>query len=318
MTCEWIYVLITQELLDAIMKAVKHAVASCSEENQERIIKKAFDLISSDSLKDLKPYTTPLNSNGGQLTSVLDGISSRDECIISLIASVIIALRPQSHIPNLKLLLQLFLMTLLKGHIPSAQALGSLVNKLPLETSVKNFNLEEAIDVLFNNEIWISCNFYVGNKCSTVDNGSAIDFSSLRINGYDVSYKINALVGLAWIGKGLLMRGHQKIKDITSTFVSCLLSNGNVGTFEELNGQLKDPKELEVISLRKSAADAFHVLMSDSEACLNRNYHATVRPLYKQRFYNMVLPILLSSILEIDSPTTRYELRTYNGRNLLL
>ncbi|XP_019196982.1 PREDICTED: MMS19 nucleotide excision repair protein homolog isoform X1 [Ipomoea nil] len=293
------------ELLDAIMIALKHAVASCSEENQERIIKKAFDLISSGSLKDLKPYTTPLNSNGGQLTSMLEGISCRDECIISLIASVIIALRPQTHIPNLKLLLQLFLMTLLKGHILSAQALGSLVNKLPLETSIKNFNLEEAIDVLFNNEIWISCNFYDGNKCSTLDNGSAIDFSSLRINGCDVSYKIHALVGLAWIGKGLLMRGHQKIKDITSTFVSCLLSNGNVGAFEELDGQLKDNKELEVISLRKSAADAFHVLMSDSEACLNRHYHATVRPLYKQRFYNMVLPILLSSILEIDSPTTR-------------
>ncbi|VFQ82592.1 unnamed protein product [Cuscuta campestris] len=285
------------ELLDAIIEALKHGVANCSEENQERIITRAFNLISLDSLRDLKPSIISANSNGGQLSSILDGISCRDEHIASLVASVIIALRPQCRIPNPQLLLQFFLMNLHKGHIPSAQALGSLVNKLPLETDEINFNLEEATDALFNNEIWISCNPYDGKKCSIVDNSGAINISTLRLNIGAVCYKPHALVGLTWIGKGLLMRGHQEIKGITSSFLNWVLLDGNVKTL--------DDKGLEVLSLRKSAADAFHVLMSGSEACLNKKYHATIRPLYKQRFYNTMLPILLSSILEFDSPSTR-------------
>ncbi|CAH9063551.1 unnamed protein product [Cuscuta epithymum] len=293
------------ELLDAITRALKHAVANCSERNQEKIIIRAFDLISSDSFEDSKPCITLFNSSDGQLTRFLDEISCRDECIASLIASVIIALRPQSHVPNLKLLLEFFLMNLLRGHIPSAQALGSLVNKLPLETDEKNINLEEAIDALFNEEIWDSCNFYDGNKCSLMDNGGYINFSRLRLNGHYVCCTAHAIVGLAWIGKGLLMRGHQMIKGITSSFLSCILLNGNGGTLQDSDALVEDNEGLERLSLRKSAADAFHVLMSDSEACLNRKYHATIRPLHKQRFYSTMLPILLSSILECDSPTTR-------------
>lgn len=57
--------------------------------------------------------------------------------------------------------------------------------------------------------------------------------------------------------------------------------------------------------LAKSAADAFHVLVSDSEDCLNKTFHATVRPLYKQRFFSTVMPILLSEVKNTQSHTVR-------------
>jgi DNA repair/transcription protein MET18/MMS19 len=59
-------------------------------------------------------------------------------------------------------------------------------------------------------------------------------------------------------------------------------------------------------SVMKSAADAFHILMSDSEVCLNRKFHAIIRPLYKQRFFSTMMPILQPLIMKNDSSFSRY------------
>lgn len=280
------------------MAAMKQAVAGCSVESQEKILQKAVDVMETSSFflsKDLVPGTDLFNKKT-QLGPTSEGLSCRDEWITSLFASVVIALRPQTQIPSIRFLLQLLAMTFREGHIPSAQALGSLVNKLPLNIS-EDCSIEEVIDTLFKNVTW--CNISMRKEGN---DGGAVDMSNLR----QINLDSHAVVGLAWIGKGLLMRGHEKLKDVTITFLSCLVSNEDQGNLLPFNDQMNDPAEHKVLRLRKSAADAFHILMSDSNACLNRNYHAIIRPLYKQRFFNIMMPMFLSAIVKCDSSTSRY------------
>ncbi|PNY17896.1 hypothetical protein L195_g014651 [Trifolium pratense] len=56
---------------------------------------------------------------------------------------------------------------------------------------------------------------------------------------------------------------------------------------------------------RKCAAEAFHVLMSDAEVCLNKTFHATIQPLYKQRFFSSMMPIFQQLISRSDSSLSR-------------
>ncbi|XP_073264170.1 MMS19 nucleotide excision repair protein homolog isoform X2 [Populus alba] len=263
-----------KELLDATMKVMKLVVASCSVESQNIIIDKAYAVLSSSTFLSMKDSLSSLQAQLEELedTQETDKFSSRDEWIHSLFTSVIIALRPQTRIPNIRTVLHFLMIVFLKGYVTAAQALGSLVNKLDLKTSGTEHSggctFEEAMDIIFDSGL----------------------------------LKIRSIDGLAWIGKGLLMRGHEKVKDITIVFLECLQSNGRMGALPlEENNCNWDMR----LSAMKCAADAFQVLMSDSEPCLNRKFHAIIRPLYKQRFFSTIMPILQSLIIQSDSLLSR-------------
>ncbi|XP_071709940.1 MMS19 nucleotide excision repair protein homolog [Rutidosis leptorrhynchoides] len=238
-----------KKLLETTMDAMKHGVASCSVDNQSLILDKAFDVLSSSTAFQDDEWSKSVD------------FSCRDEWIISLFDSVIIALHPKTHLKNNEQLLKILIKALLNGHVPSAHALGSLFNKM----SLKDTNLEEGIDITFT-------------RLSNVDN--------LR--------NVNAIVGLSWMGKGLIMRGHEKVKDVIKFFLNRLIPNGDNPIS---NGDYQD--------VMKAAADSFSIIMSDSELCLNKRLHATVKLLYKQRLFNMVMPILQESIVKSNSPITR-------------
>ncbi|XP_052182426.1 MMS19 nucleotide excision repair protein homolog isoform X2 [Diospyros lotus] len=294
-------------LLDPIMTAMKQAVAKCSEKSQSIIIQRAFYVFMSTTsfpLKDSMSVTTPAKIEASGLNHGSSCFLPRDEWIISLLASVIIALRPETHIPNIELILQKFTAALLSGNVPAAQALGSIVNKLPLKVNTVETSggcsLEEALDIIYGNSLWTSDGYSLSRICGGISDGSEIGLSGLRSSTQESwLFHVHVVVGLAWIGKGLLMRGHEKVKGITMTIWSSLLSNG---------GSVAIPRpstEQDMLPLMKSAADAFHVLMSDSEACLNRSFHAIIRPLYKQRYFSTMMPIMLSSVAKSDSSIKR-------------
>lgn len=249
-----------KKLLETTMNAMKHGVASCSEDSQSMILDKAFNILSSSTTfqvdESMKPAEDPC----------------RDEWIISLFDSVIIALHPKTHLKDSERLLKILMRALLNGHVPSAHALGSLFNKMPL----KENSLEEAFGITS-----IRLSDGVNKQLSNVN--------------------VNTIVGLAWMGKGLIMRGHEKVKDVIKFFLSYLIPNGDFPTSNggiDSSGDYKD--------LMRAAADSFSIIMSDSEACLNKRLHAIIKPLYKQRLFNMVMPILLASIVKSDSPIIRY------------
>nr|XP_043614238.1 MMS19 nucleotide excision repair protein homolog [Erigeron canadensis] len=245
--------LMEQKLLDSTMNAMKLAVACCSEDDQSMILDKAFSILSS---------STSFHLNESAV------FSCREDWIISLFDSVIIALRPRRQFNNDEEILKILMRSLSNGHVSSAHALGSVFNKMPLE---------EAVDITFNSFI------------TRLYNGDSLIASNINVN---------VIVGLAWIGKGLIMRGHEKVKDVIKFFLNCLISNSG---FPTSNGST-DSSEMTL--MMRAAADSFSIIMSDSEACLNRRLHATTRPLYKQRLFNMVIPILQSSLVKSDSPTT--------------
>lgn len=287
------------------MAAMKNAVRSCSKQGQEIIINKAFGVLSSSTAFGHivnKSGSSLEKEEGMQQTHNPGDSSCRDEWLTSLFASVIIGLRPETSIPNGKLMMQLFINSVLNGHVPSAHALGSLVNKLPLEIkandSSENLTLNKALDMLSPSSMGISHSDDISR-----DDGNAIDFSRLRLNALRMQSGSNTTVGLAWVGKGLLMRGHEKVKDITMVLLSFLMLDGKGGDSKEL--QIIDEEDMH--QLRMNAADAFHIIMSDSAECLSREYHATIRPLYKQRFFSTIMPIFLSLVMKSDTSLVRYE-----------
>ncbi|XP_051147931.1 MMS19 nucleotide excision repair protein homolog isoform X2 [Andrographis paniculata] len=297
---------ISSDLLVATMNAMKNAVASCSERSQEMIIKKALGVISSGSsiglkrsssgcciLKEESSHQTP---SGNPLVT--------SEWVTSLFASVVIALRPQTSIPKGKMILQIFITSLLDGHIPSAHALGSLVNKLPSGTMEMNtseiLDLNEALDMIFH--------IYSGTSCNSVPPGndySGINLSCLRLKTATVHSLTNYIIGLAWIGKGLLMRGHERLKDITMTLLGFVMFNHESEVSKQFENEINVYDEKDVHQLMQCAGDAFRVIMSDSLECLNRTYHAHMKPLYKQHFFCTIKPILLSLVVNTKSSLIR-------------
>ncbi|KAK4785179.1 hypothetical protein SAY86_001868 [Trapa natans] len=295
-----------KEVMEVTMEAVKFAVGNCSQRSQFILIEKIYSMLSLSSYFSVKEhlYTTlPIAMESLPLTHDLESLPAWDEWVLSLFASVMIALHPNTRILNLRASIHLFSRTFLIGHISSAQALGSIVNKLCPEQngegSLNDCSMEEAIDIIFSH-----CFIHLNSPSTRCPDKSKISFSDIFHNAStNKSLQINALAGLAWIGKGLLMRGHKKVKDITMAFLEYLLSadgmpSNKVSLQEERDYTLH-------ISALKCIADSFQILMSDSEECLNRKFYAIVRPLYKQRFFSTMLPILQSLIVKCDSSLTR-------------
>lgn len=286
------------------MMAMKLAVGCCTEESQGTLLRKAYNILSSTT--QLGSLLLPL-SNLEALQSIphISDLSCKDEWLISLFASVVIALRPQTAIPDVGALIRLFTVFLLKGHLPAAQALASMINKWPTNISrpelLSTYKLEETINAVLQNLLAILSSSPLKDCIIVNDYDDCYSFSSA------CSFQVHGVVGLAWIGKSLLMRGHERVKEIAMLLLKYLLSNQDVMTTlvhmdesEKVNGQDVDSH------LTRAAADAFHILLSDSEVCLNKKFHATIRPLYKQRFYSSMMPILLLSINESKSSSARY------------
>lgn len=293
--------------MDATMEAVKFAVGTCSHTSQCIVVEKICSMLSSSSYFSANEYpypTLPIAAESLLLTHELESLPAWEKWVLSLFASVIIALHPETHIPNLRAAIHLFMRTFLMGHIPSAQALGSIVNKLcPKRNGERAFNdcsVEEAIDVIFS----LSFIHSSGPSMRCPDK-SKISLSNIcYAASTSKSLQINALAGLAWIGKGLLLQGHDKIKDITMVFLEYLLPTDGRPSKQ---ASLQDEQDHDIhSSALKYAADSFQILMSDSEDCLNRRFHAIIRPLYKQRFFLTMVPILQSLIVKCDSSLTRY------------
>uniref|UniRef100_A0A1J3E954 MMS19 nucleotide excision repair protein n=1 Tax=Noccaea caerulescens TaxID=107243 RepID=A0A1J3E954_NOCCA len=281
-----------REFVEAAMKTMGQIVGIALVDSQNSIIQKAYNVISSSTLPAME--SIPLTFVA--LEGLQRDLSTRDELILSLFASVIIAASPAASIPDVKSLIHLFLVSSLKGYIPAAQALGSMVNKLGPGSEGRNistgYSLEEACDIIFH-EACAS-----GIEVSSDESGKTICGSETTLSkiclgfGGSLDLQTRAITVLAWIGKGLLMRGDRRFNEIIQVLVECLKSTN-------CSGLVVHP------SAMKHAADAFFILMSDSEVCLNRKYHAVIRPLYKQRLFSMTFPILESLIMKSQTPLSR-------------
>ncbi|GAB2269368.1 hypothetical protein Dimus_004288 [Dionaea muscipula] len=288
----------SKELLSATMVALKLAVASCSEEKQFIIVEKAFKVFSSNE-SFLHMQSIPLRLGGNLVGGTL---AFRNEWILSVFSAIVIALRPKTTIPNVKAVVQTLMGGILKGHAPAAQALGSVVNKMHKGTEMGNassFYLEDILEIVFKVRLWSS-----GDNVSLRSHGYGENGDMCR-NETENVLQIHWIIGLAWIGKGLLMRGHEKVKDVTMILLQCLLLIGEMRGPPLQPGPIDEGNVAHMLPLMRSAADAFHIMMSDSEDCLDRRFHANVRPLYKQRLFSTLTPILLTSLTRCQLSVTR-------------
>ncbi|XP_048129952.1 MMS19 nucleotide excision repair protein homolog isoform X2 [Rhodamnia argentea] len=286
-----------KDIFEATMKTMKFAVSNCSETSHNAIVQKAYAVVSSCHFFSWnESAVNHVEMRGLDISHELK-LSIRDRWVLSLFASVIMAIHPQTRLPDVRATLWLFMEMLLKGHVPSAQALGSLVNKFGSKANGQS-TLDEAMDIIFNTSISHADSAYgismgIGDKSTMNLADLCFGASNSRL------LQINAIVGLAWIGKGLLMRGHEKVKDIVMILLECLSSKGGRHLRQD-SGQENCEQDVSS-SVMTYVADAFHIMMSDSEVCLSRRYHANIRPLYKQRFFSTMMPMLQALIIKSDS-----------------
>lgn len=272
--------IISQGLLDSLMMGMKLLVGVCTEEQQLLIVQKACGIVSS-------MLSLPVNALTHHLLSVDDLVpahSVQDIALVCMLSSVIVGLWPQTPVPEMMMMINLFSVFLLNGHIPAAHALASIFNKYLQNSEFSHeIKLDKILDVILGGCFSIvlpSSNLKMSrSSAATSDNA---DFSD-SLPG-SIGSKIDILCGLAWIGKGLLMRGDEKVKEISMFLLKCLSSDASLAT---------------------AAADAFHVMMGDSEVCLNKKFHARIKFLYKQRFFSILMPIFLSKIKETSELTTK-------------
>ncbi|KAG6490873.1 hypothetical protein ZIOFF_052203 [Zingiber officinale] len=235
-----------------VMITMKLLVAGCTVENQSLILKKAHCVIlSMDFLK-----TQPFQSIHGIIA-----LSCRDKWIASLFGSVVIALRSQTPLTDMKGILNLFLILLPEGNLPAAQALASMVNKCPSSINEPEISarlsLDQACEDILKLCLW------------TLESNSHL--KQYNFLDRDICSQRSIVLGMAWVGKGLLMRGHEKVTEIAMFLMKCLVSDSNEDI--TLQQQKENGKGVGMdanSSLATSAADAFHVLLNDSEDCLNK------------------------------------------------
>uniref|UniRef100_A0A0E0LHR7 MMS19 nucleotide excision repair protein n=1 Tax=Oryza punctata TaxID=4537 RepID=A0A0E0LHR7_ORYPU len=290
----------SQGLLSSLMMGMKLVVGICTEEQQSLIVQKAYDTISS-------MLSLPVKSMTQHLLTVDEPIplySVRDTSLMCMFSSVIVGLRPQTPVPDMLMMINLFTVFLLKGQIPAAHALASIFNKNLYNSEFSHENkLDKVIDTILErcfSTISLQSNMKI--SLSYAVRSDDANFSE-SLSG-SIESKNDIISGLAWLGKGLLMRGDEKVKDVSLFLLKCLCSDqslAGISSHQEEHGI----NNSSYASLATSAADAFHVMMSDSEVCLNKKFHARIKPLYKQRFFSILMPIFLSKIKESTVMTTK-------------
>ncbi|XP_074312498.1 MMS19 nucleotide excision repair protein homolog [Silene latifolia] len=282
-----------EELLNATKRALKQAVTMCSEDDQCTLLQKAFRVISSSN--SFSPKSVSSQLVGLKITQDMDCLSGKDKWLMSLFGSVIIALHPQTELPNTQAVIEFLLVNFLKGDVTSAQALGSIVNKMALkDRQIQNQSymcLDDVLELIIRMTLGSCRDFFLQDGFKMVNQSeSCLSFGDCFV------FQTKCISRLAWIGKGLLLRGHARLKDITMIFFKFLVSSNELEALFDQSNWLERDKGM-ILSLMNSAADAFHVLLSDSEDCLNKTFHASVRPLYKQRLFTFVMPFFLSSAM---------------------
>ncbi|WVZ62100.1 hypothetical protein U9M48_011885 [Paspalum notatum var. saurae] len=289
----------SQGLLDSLMTGMKLLVAVCTEGQQSLIVQKAYSIVCS-------VLSLPLKLMSHRLLAVDELVPShsvQETALISMLSSIIVVLRPQTPVPNMMVMINLFTVFLLNGKMPAAYALASIFNKY---LHNPEFQHEKQLDKILEDILERCFSTVLANNCSKISHPSDdVNFSD-DSSGNRLA-KIDILSGLAWIGKGLLMRGDEKVKDISMFLLRFVCSDEILSSIpshqeEPYGGDSSDT------SLATSAASAFHVMMSDSEICLNKRFHARIKPLYKQRFFSILTPIFLSKIKETTAITTKLAL----------
>ncbi|KAL9681946.1 hypothetical protein QQ045_013738 [Rhodiola kirilowii] len=299
-----------KEILSTTMMAMKVAVAYCTVEKQSRILEKAYDVLSSSDRCILVAFKSCTNSSSMKDEPHAKDVSSRqciNEWLMSVFASVIMALRPQTSIPNERAVMRTFVISLLDGHVPSAQALGSMFNKLHMKTNEESLlvhcHVKELVSSLCNDPPSNVFEWSGGDKNDSSEDG--LPYLSFKAEeGSPVS--VHAIWGLAWMAKGLLMRGHEKANDIIEVLLSLLLCNEKLDELPVKTGLPDDGRSQNFLPLiLETAADAFAVVMRDSNVCLNTRFHAVMRPLFKQRLLSTMTPVFLSAIRKCHSSFSR-------------
>ncbi|CAM8944187.1 unnamed protein product [Rhodiola kirilowii] len=299
-----------KEILSSTMMAMKVAVAYCTVEKQSRILEKAYDVLSSSDRCILVAFKSCTNSSSMKDEPHTKDVSSRqciNEWLMSLFASVIMALRPQTSIPNERAVMRTFVISLLDGHVPSAQALGSMFNKLHMKTNEESLlvhcHVKELVSSLYNDPPSNVFEWSGSDKNYSSEDG----LPYLSFKAEEASpVSVHAIWGLAWMAKGMLMRGHEKANDIIEVLLSLLLCNEKLDELPVKTGLPDDGRSQNfLILILETAADAFAVMMSDSNVCLNTRFHAVMRPLFKQRLLSTMTPVFLSAIRKCHSSFSR-------------
>uniref|UniRef100_A0AAV1TBP1 MMS19 nucleotide excision repair protein n=1 Tax=Peronospora matthiolae TaxID=2874970 RepID=A0AAV1TBP1_9STRA len=150
----------------------------------------------------------------------------------------------------------------------AAKSLASIVNKMPDGTE-----LDALIDSLLS------------QKLAVVISDSTETFG----------VRAAALKIYVWVAKALVIRGHKVHAPVCLRFLCNFLTLGNQHDHGDVNMD-QEGNGLEFSAMRMEVAKSFKLLVSEHPDVLNRKCGAHITFLYKQRMFDLVLPLLFPFI----------------------
>lgn len=272
-------------VLEGSMGVFRTTVSKCDEHSQRVLLLKALDRFI------------------GASSTISDGLSAQDVWIIGLFACVMIALRPSIHIPRegeiLPVLLEAAVAPSCSGVAGVvSEAVGSMLNKWHANTikvdmmNGVNVSFTGAIDLVLKGE-WIPKRFPPAHT----EDGSRTS----SVAEEPLQLKLRCIKLLACIGKGLAMRGEiavSKIAMLLLRLVDC--KKCSIDLQNDVFLSFLCPTDEEVSAVSFAAAEALGFILKESQTSLNKDNHAIIKLLYKQRFFVSMLPPLILASNEAD------------------
>ncbi|CAM6086603.1 unnamed protein product [Calypogeia fissa] len=307
---------ISDEVLSSLMAVNRVTIRACTEGAQEKILSKATTVLLDWGITNTS-VDTSMKQNAVMhdcTTYTTTKFIEERGWLVALVASIVLGLCPLVVFPKRHLLLKTFVKmsiseaSFLKTKV-AAQATASLINKWKDTLSGdrrpegKIDTLDEAIRAVVDETFMPVINQHMGDHDSSAT--TVVDDSVHE--ECDKNKMVRAVHALAWIGKGLAMRGHARISDIAGTLMALLESEGlkAAPVLDALVDQVDSRNLSSVVALAQAAAEGIGIIVKEDATCLDRVHNATVRPLFKQRFFTSMLPPLQEAVRRAGNSSYR-------------
>ncbi|KAL2653858.1 hypothetical protein R1flu_021986 [Riccia fluitans] len=280
-----------------LMTLVRVTVQKCTEKLQSMILAEGLRVLKRKSSSGHMMTNEP---NGCEAPSA-EAVEGREWCV-ALIASVVVGLLPSVLSAEKEYLLRLFVSTSIADLEPvitdvAAQAAASLLNKWQEDKLGRNqgdiCTLDEAV-VIAVEEGWLP-------RVEKVLAGNGSYPESVE------KLAVRSVYALALTGKALAMRGHSRVSEIAGLMLRLLQSQTTAFKRGKPNildseGKLEEASQSAV---GKIAVESFGIIVKDHSTFLSKSQNATVKPLYKQRFFTSMLSPLVEAVRVVGNQPSR-------------
>ncbi|GBG78155.1 hypothetical protein CBR_g26190 [Chara braunii] len=297
-------VVVPEKILSGSMKAVRLATQLCNTETQREIVQQ---IVSSQFESQSQAVASEGGSFHGKPQTALPDLGVSRVCITGgelalvsetgnlhqracVMASALISLRPEVEIPSVWDVLRVLANVCTEvdpwqgsqgqgDGLVVAMAIASILNKMKVS------EVDKGVRIVVTEELLLQVEGDEGK--------------GLRRESIDELRRMQRVVGaLAWIGKGLSMRGHMGLAAIVDKFMGLLQSVEYSAAVSKVSSQDRSAESPEDVrrerdEVIRAAARGLGLIVAERHECLNKATYGNVHILHRQRVFTSMVKQLL-------------------------